>query len=366
MGIMQTEVQEKRAWVSRAEFLEGLALVHTLPGPGGIQLGIFLGYSRAGWWGGLLAGLCFLLPAFCLLLTLTVLYDHYGALPRMRHAFYGLSPVVVGLFAMAVYRLGRAAVHDVPQILLAVAAALAVGLTPVGIVPTLLLAGAAGVALYGSRTWGVTAVLLILGLYTVQHWGSAWLLPPAGTGTDIPQTELALSPDLWDIGRFFLKVGALSFGGGLTILGFIQEQVVQQLHWLTPQQFLDGLALGRLTPGPTLMLAAFVGYAVGSFWGAMVAASAVYLPSFILMLSVLPWLASMKRLVWMQAALRGVGPAVIGVTAVALLGMAPAAAPDLFTRALTIGTVAALARWRLSPLPLMAGGAVLGLALHAP
>lgn len=339
--------------------------MHTLPGPGGIQLGIFLGYSRAGGWGGLLAGLCFLLPAFCLLLTFTVLYEHYGALPRMRHVFYGLSPVVVGLFATSVYRLGRATVHDVPQILLAVAAALAVGLTPIGIVLTLLLAGAAGVALYGLRTWGIIAVLVILGLYTAQHWGSVWLLPPVVAGSNVPHAELALSPALWDIGRFFLKVGALSFGGGLTILAFIQEQVVQQLHWLTPQQFLDGLALGRLTPGPTLMLAAFVGYTVGSFWGAVVAAAAVYLPSFILMLSVLPFLESIKRLFWMQAALQGVSPAVIGVTAVALLGMAPAATPDLLAGALTLGTVAVLLHWRLNPLPLMAGGAVIGLALHA-
>jgi chromate transporter len=365
MGIIQAEVQEKRAWLPKAQFLEGLALVHTLPGPGGIQLAIFLGYSRAGWWGGLLAGLCFLLPAFGLLLTLSVLYTHYGALPHMRQVFYGLSPVVVALFAMSVYRLGRAAVHDVPQLLLAGAAVLVVGLTPMGIVPTLLVSGAAGVALYGSRPWGITAALLILGLYAAQQWGTVWLLSPAGTGTGMSQTGSPLSPDLWDIGRFFFKVGAFSFGGGLTILAFIQEQVVEQLHWLTPQQFLDGLALGRLTPGPTLMLAAFVGYAVSAIWGAAVAAAAVYLPSFILMLSVLPWLAFLKRLVWVQAALQGVSPAVIGVTVVALLWMLPAAIPDVFAGVLALGTVVALARWRLSPLPLMAAGAVLGLAFHA-
>ena len=89
------------------------------------------------------------------------------------------------------------------------------------------------------------------------------------------------------MGLFFLKVGAFTFGGGVTILAFIQEQVVQHLHWLTPQQFLDGLALGQLTPGPTLILAAFVGYAVGAFWGAVVAVAAVYLPSFLVLLAVL-------------------------------------------------------------------------------
>jgi chromate transporter len=365
MGIMQTEVQEKRAWIPKEQFIEGLALVNTLPGPGGIQLGIFLGYTRAGWWGGVLAGLCFIFPAFCILLSLTVIYDHYGALPSLRYLFYGLSPVVVGIFAMSVYRLSRAAVRDAKQALLAVASALAVALTPLGIIPTLLLAGAAGVALYGSRIWGIVSGLVILVLCSAHYWGHEWLTIPAFTDTGIDRSGSALSPGLWDIGLFFFKVGAFSFGGGLTILAFIQDQIVNQLHWLTPQQFLDGLALGQLTPGPTLMLAAFVGYAVGSTWGAVVAAAAVYLPSFILMFSVLPLLEYVKCVVWMKAALQGISPAVIGVTAVAVLRMLPYAIPDVLAGALAVGTVAAMGLWQLSPLPLMAGGAAIGLVLHA-
>jgi chromate transporter len=136
MGIMQMEVQDKCAWISKEQFIEGLALVNTLPGPTGIQLGTFLGYARAGWWGGVLAGLCFILPAFCILLSLTLIYHRYGALPHMRHLFYGLSPVFVGIFTMSVCRLGQVAIRDIEQVLLAVAGALAVGLTPLGIVPT--------------------------------------------------------------------------------------------------------------------------------------------------------------------------------------------------------------------------------------
>ena len=167
---------------------------------------------------------------------------------------------------MSVYRLGRA-VREWTHVLLTVASALAIGLTPLGIVPTLLLAGAAGVALYGSRTWGLVAALVILVLYGAIQWGSAWwTLLAALTGTSIGHPGNARSPSLWEMGLFFLKVGAFTFGGGLTILAFIQEQVVNQLHWLTPQQFLDGLALGQLTSGPTLILAAFVGYTVGTFW----------------------------------------------------------------------------------------------------
>jgi chromate transporter len=118
MGIMQAELQDKLQWVSKERFVEGLSLVNMLPGA--TQLGIFLGHVRAGWWGGGLAGLSFILPAFCILLSLTLIYEHYGALPRIRHLFYGLSPVVVGVVAMSVYRLGRAAVRDGTHALLRV------------------------------------------------------------------------------------------------------------------------------------------------------------------------------------------------------------------------------------------------------
>jgi chromate transporter len=197
------------------------------------------------------------------------------------------------------------------------------------------------------------------------HWGSAWLTMPAFFGTDIDHTVTSLSPGLWEIGLFFLKVGAFTFGGGLTILASMQEQVVNHLHWLTPQQFLDGLVLGQLTPGPIVMLAAFVGYKVGAIWGAVTAAMAVYLPSFFLMLSMLPVMGRLKRLVWMKAALQGISPAVIDLTAVAVLRMLPYAIPDLLTGVLVMGTVVAMGLWHLSPLPLMTGGAAMGLALRA-
>src|SRR5919197_5753517 len=132
MGILQTEVQEKRGWLSQARFVDGMALVNMLPGPSGAQLSLFLGYIRAGWWGGLLAGLCFLLPSFVVMLTLTLLYTSYGALPGLRGVFSGLNPVVVGIFAGAVYRLSRAAITDVPQGVLALAAGLALTMTPPG------------------------------------------------------------------------------------------------------------------------------------------------------------------------------------------------------------------------------------------
>src|SRR5881628_1242002 len=101
MGIMQAELQEKRQWVSKERFVEGLSLVNMLPGATATQLGIFLGYTRGGWWGGLLGGLCFVLPAFFVMLALTIAYASLGVTPILRGALYGLGPVVLGVFVVA-------------------------------------------------------------------------------------------------------------------------------------------------------------------------------------------------------------------------------------------------------------------------
>ena len=310
--------------------------------------------------GGLLAGCCFLLPAFVIMLTLTLLYSHYGALPGLRGVFQGLNPVVVGIFAVAVYRLSRAAITDVAQGVLALAGALALWLTPVGIVPLLLLAGALGVVLYGSRPWGLVATTVVAALQGVLLWRPAWLplpvLPAWASSADVRPH----APGLGQIGLFFVKVGLFTFGGGLVLLAFLQDQVVQHLQWLTPQAFLDGLALGRLTPGPIPMLAAFIGYHVAGLGGAVVAGVAIFVPSFVLMLSLLPMLEHLERVAWLNAARQGISPAIIGMIAVALLKVLPTAISGLFPGVLALATVGAMVKWRVGPVPLMAVGAAIG------
>src|SRR5262245_35409820 len=144
MGVMQAELQERRQWVSKERFVEGLSLVNMLPGATAAQLSIFLGYARGGWWGGLLGGLCFVVPGFFVLLALTMSYAALGVTPILRGALYGLGPVVLGIYLVAVYRLGRAALTARSQVVIAMAAAVAALATPLGLVSLLLLAGGFG------------------------------------------------------------------------------------------------------------------------------------------------------------------------------------------------------------------------------
>ena len=357
MGIMQAELQEKRQWVTKERFVEGLSLVNMLPGATAAQLSIFLGYARGGWWGGLLGGLCFVLPGFFVLLVLTMGYAALGVTPVLRGALYGLGPVVLGIYLVAVYRLGKAAMSSRAQVLIALAAAVAALAGPVGVAGILLLAGGVGLWLFHSRRLGVPVLVSLAACLAVAHLVARSVSIPGAVA--VPGDAPAAS--LLQIGAFLLKVGALTFGGGLTMIAFMQEQVVSQFHWLTPQEFIDGLALGQFTPGPILMVAAYVGYKVAGVAGAVVGGAAAFLPSFVMMLAILPAFDRVRKLVWTRAALRGIAPAVIGILAVSLVRLAPHALPDAFAIITLLATVLVLMVWRVATIKVMLLGAGLGI-----
>jgi chromate transporter len=353
MGIMQAEFQERRQWTSKPHFLEGMALVNVLPGATATQLGIFLGYVRGGWWGGLLAGLCFAAPAFIVMLALTIAYAALGVSPILRGALYGLGPVVLAIFFAALVRLGKSALRSWTHGLIALGAAIAALLGPLGAAAILLLAGGVGLFLFHSKRLGtgvLVGVAVVVALLSLAAWS------PLGSAAS-PAPE----PTLGRVASLFAAIGAFTFGGGLTMIALLEEHVVNHLHWLTPREFVDGLALGQLTPGPVLMLAAYVGYKVLGIGGAIVAAAASFLPSFVLMLVLLPLFDRIRSLTWARAVMQGIVPGVIGVMAVALVRMTPHAAPDPLAIAALGVTLTMLILWRVAPLKAMLGGSVFGI-----
>lgn len=351
-GVMQAEFQQRRQWLTKPQFVEGLALVNMLPGATATQLGIFVGYRRAGWWGGLLAGVCFCVPAFVVMLALTLAYATVGVSPLLRSALYGLGPIVLAAFTVAVYRLGGNALKSAAHALIAVGAAATALFAPVATVWILLAAGGIGLLLFHRRRVGALVLLAVMLGFVVTRvvTGAPALVAPAAGAT----------PSLVDVAVQFSVIGALTFGGALSIIALIQDQVVNQLGWLTAQEFIEGLALGQLTPGPPIMIAAYVGYKALGVAGAVVAAIAIFLPSFVMMFALLPTLERVLAITWARAAMQGMVSAVIGVIAVTLTRLAPYAVVDPFSGVLFVGAVAALL-WRAAPLQMVAGGAVLGI-----
>ena len=352
MGVMQAEFQEARRWLTKPTFLEGLALVNMLPGATAVQLAIFLGYLRGGWRGGLIAGACFALPGLVIMLALTLAYTALGVSPILRGALYGLGPVVLGIFVVAVYRLGTNALRSPTHAAIAVAAAAAALLSPLGAAAILLLCGGVGLTLfYSKRTGVVVLALLTAGILLISAISVSPLVTPAAAGQ---------APSLGRIVALFSAIGALTFGGGLSMIALFEEHLVRQLQWLTAEEFIAGLALGQLTPGPILVVAAYVGYKVLGVGGAAAAVTAVFLPSFVLMLAILPAFHRVRSLAWAKAVIHGIAPGVIGVMAVALTRLAPHAVPDLLALAALLATAVVMLAWRVAPLKLMLAGSLFG------
>lgn len=345
IAMMEEEIVRRHRWLSGERFLEGLALCQLLPGPISTQMGIYLGYVRGGLAGGLLAGLAFIGPAFFIILGLSWLYFHYGALPQVAGLFYGINPAVIALILASCYRLGRSAITDVPLAAIFAAALLATWVLRANTMILLGAAGFLGVLLYARSS--------------ATPSGKAFLPWPllAFTLAFPPSRHLQLA-------LFFLKVGALIFGGGYVIIPFIEREVVQSLAWLSPREFLDGLALGQITPGPIIITASFIGYKVAGLSGALVATAAIFLPSFAFIFAAAPHLARLRQAPWAQGFLKGVNPAAVGAILGAAVLLGAKSIVDPWTAAIGLLSLVALLRFRLNALILIPAAGLLGLLLR--
>ena len=214
------------------------------------------------------------------------------------------------------------------------------------------MAGGVGLFLFYGRRVGALVLLAVTLLFVAARFATS---SPAFIAA-----SPGVAPGLVDLAVQFAVIGAFTFGGSLSIIALIQDQVVHHLGWLTPEEFIDGLALGQLTPGPPVMLAAYVGYKTLGLAGSLVAAIAIFLPSFTMMLALLPVFERVRAISWARAVLQGMVAGVIGTLAVALIRLAPHALVDAFAAVLFVGAVAVMLVWRAAPVRMAAGGAVLG------
>lgn len=301
-----------------------LGLTNLIPGPNSTEMAMAIGYKRAGLAGLLVAGVCFILPAACLTMLLASLYVRYAGLPWLQPALNGLAPAVLVVMAQGAWRLGRDAVTSAVDM---VAAAVVLGLALYGVSEIVLLAGAA-----------VCGALLPL-----QRRNLAPVVAVALAGVTLASVSLAAAtvqspPGLADLGAFFLRVGAVLYGGGYVLVSFLQGLVDHQ-GWLTQRELFDAVAAGQVTPGPVLTTATFVGYLVLGPAGAVVATLAIFLPAFVftaVMGPLTPWL---RRSAVVRRAVRLVSVAAVAIV-VAVTG---ALAARVATNPLAVIPVAAAA-----------------------
>jgi len=353
IAMMHAELVERRRWISERRFLHALNYCMVLPGPEATQLAIYIGWMLHRVPGGIAAGVLFVLPSLLVLIALSWIYMAWGQLPAVAGIMAGIKPAVVAIVLAAAWRIGSRTLRN--GLLVGVALAAFIGIDLLGVPFPLIVLGAAAVGLVGGR---LRPALFDIGgghaaardgtphppaviddaTPTPAHARFSWrrLAAVGAAGCAIGLAAwgalaLAYGPDgeLPRMGAFFGKTALLTFGGAYAVLPYVVHHAVEQYHWLDAGQMIDGLALGETTPGPLIMIVAFVGFVGG--WGhalfgpgarflagaaaATVVAFFTFLPSFVFILAGGPVVESTRDDVRLTAPLTAISAAVVGVIA---------------------------------------------------
>lgn len=328
--MISKECVEEEGWVDAETFKKTLAVYQVLPGPEAHELCVYLGHLRGGRRGAFLAGLGFMLPGFLLMLGLSVLYVEAGLDEKLNQIFYGLKAAVGALVAMAVVRLSRKFIDDVPLAVLAVVSLALTYFAGAGFVAVL---AGSGLAYWLWTASGAPTP----SLHSVTIAPATVLLALAGAIT------ISLTAEIFLEG---LKAGLLTFGGAYTVIPFLQQSAVESRHWLTDGQFLDGLAMAGALPAPAIIFSTFIGYIAGGLAGGIAITVGIFLPAFVLPIFFHHQLVAVAESPRTRPFLLGVAAGVIGLIAAVTVDIVDAGVVDVPTAVLALGAFLALYRWQ--------------------
>jgi chromate transporter len=341
-GYMQRDLVEDRGWVTKDEYVKGLALAQLAPGPLAAQLAIYLGWARGGIFGATLVALAFVLPSFLMVIGISVVYVRFGGLAWMQSAFYGIGAAVIAIILRSAYKLVRLTLGR-DRLLWTIFAANAIATAVLEAEVISLILGC-GVATLAVQLWRSRASAALAIVPPVAFAASSSAIPAAG-GTLF-----------W----FFAKAGAFVFGSGLAIVPFLYGGVVREHGWLTDQQFLDAVAVAMITPGPVVITVAFIGYLVQGFGGAALASLGVFLPCYLFVVVPAPFYARFADDARLKAFVDGVTAAATGAIGGAVYVLARRAIIDIPTILIFAGTLACLVWLKRVPEPVVI--AIVGIA----
>lgn len=346
IAMMEEEIVNRRRWITSEKLLDLLGVTSLIPGPNSTELAIHIGYERAGWKGLFVAGSCFILPAMTLVWILAVIYDRYQTLPQIEGLLYGIKPLISLIIVKALWKLGKKAVKDLITAIAAIAVIIAF-FAGVNEILLLLLAG--------------LAVMSVKNLASINSATGITLITIAEADIQIESQAKNLSHSWWNVFLFFLKLGSVLYGSGYVLLAFLQRDLVERSQWLTSQQLLDAVAIGQITPGPVFTTATFIGYLLAGNIGAIAATIGIFLPAFILVGVINPWVDKLRQSTWLSGFLDGVNAASLGLMTTVTYTLARTAVVDWFTVILLVIGAIALFRYQISSVWLVVFGAIAGL-----
>ena len=407
ISVMHQELVDRRRWISERRFLHALNYCMLLPGPEAQQLATYIGWLMHRSWGGIVAGGLFVLPSLVILTLLSWAYMVYGNTAFVSAMFAGVKPAVVAIVVFAAYRIGSRVLRNPVLIAIAFAAFLALFALHVPF-PAIIVAAALFGVVGGKAAPSMFDARPAHGAVSTTHLSAIIdddTPPPAHAQFRWPRAALilAIGCALWcgglaafvflqspsgtlpTMGLFFTKAAFLTFGGAYAVLPYVYQGAVDQYRWLTPQQMIDGLALGETTPGPLIMVVAFVGYigawthvapqsmspALAGVLGSLCATYFTFLPSFMFILLGAPLVEATRDSLGFSAPLTGVTAAVVGVIANLAVFFAYhviwpkgfAGGVEWLAVATGVASAIALFRFKVGIIPLVLGAGAFGVTM---
>lgn len=396
----------RRRWFTEHEFAEAFALAQSLPGTNAGNAVAYIGWRLRGLRGAALAMTGFILPSMLMMIALAIGYRHLRQLPNMDRLFHGLNAAVIALIVVTAWRMGRNTLTKPWQWYVAVLSCLSVAIFGATIIEVILAAGLVGIYIdsFAERRWQrwrrirrlaarrrermaeLEAKNFVGGYLTramaedrvrrASHMDEEEAektgdnqSTSGGTSLHSVTFLLAAMPVLAKAGllitlsMIFLRIGAVTFGGGFVMVPLIEAEVVNTHGWLTHQEFADATALGQLTPGPVLITATFIGYRVAGTLGALFATISVFLPAFVMTIIAGSYLRRFRANRQVQAFLRGVTPAVVGLLAAASWSIGRAGLHSGTSVLIMIACAAVLLRFRPNPFWVLVGAGTTHLLL---
>ncbi|KTC89167.1 chromate transporter [Fluoribacter dumoffii] len=338
-GYMQRDLVDRKRWVSKDDYIHGLALAQLCPGPLAAQLAMYLGWVRAGVLGASLVAAAFILPSLVMVLIISALYVHFGSLPWMEGAFYGIGAAVIALIIRSAIKLAK--MTNGKDILLWVVFTINALVTAWTASEILWIFVLSGIAIMLIKAPPMMKINSSLPLLVPAPWLMSGIHGVASTGT------------LLKIVLYFAWAGTFVFGSGLAIVPFLHGGVVDQYHWLTERQFLDAVAVTMITPGPVVITVAFIGYLVGGLAGAILAAIGVFIPCYLFVVILAPHYRRLVGNLSIKAFVSGVTAAAAGAIAGASFVLGKQAIIDFKTASIFLISFILLVTTKKIPEPLL-------------
>jgi len=366
ISVVENVIVQRRKLLSSNDMLDGVSLASILPGPMAVNVVAYVGYRLRGAAGAAVSAFASILPAFVLMVIISMAYFQWGQIPAVANVFKGFVPAVTAIIAVTAWNMGRKAVGNIPQAVIAVLAAIAL-LAIGGFLITLaiiLVAGIAGWLLFrggapkgdtpapktgGKRRGSATGVRLL------SVSGPALMMVPL----------LSFDPSL--VLKIFLVFAGMSlmlFGGAYVFVPVIQESVVNGYGWVTQQEFVDAVALSQVMPGPVLVSSAFIGLKVAGLAGAVAASAGIFVPAAVLMVLCSRALDRVKSSTVVIAALKGIRPAVVGMIFAAAVVVGKTMAPVWVSAVILLASAIALLRFRIEAYWLIPPAGLVGFLLY--